>query len=80
MKPAAGTYRLMTAGAPSMDFQVNADGSAKSTLDTWAWDEERGWFVAQHHACVVRCTGSGTFEAFVGVAPGFGVSGICAAT
>ena len=77
MKPAAGVYRLSTPGAPPMNFTVNPDGSGKSTLDDWGWNQEQDWFQAARHQAFIRCEGEGSFTAYVGVQPGFVVTGTC---
>lgn len=80
MKPAPGIYRLSTPGAPSMDFVVNADGTAKCLLDDLVYVPADDFFAAQRIHLAVRCTGLGTFLAYVGVQPGFTVTGTCVKT
>ena len=76
MKPADGTYRLSTPGAPSMDVVVTGN-VLKTTLDTFDYVPAQGVFVARRLSCVIECTGTGAGMAFVGVTPGFPVPLTC---
>ncbi len=76
MKPPPGHYRLSAPGAPSMDVFVSMVGMT-STLDTFDWVPAQDAFVARRLTLMIECTGEGSFIAFVGVQPGFVVTGTC---
>jgi hypothetical protein len=59
-----------------MDVFVSMVGMT-STLDTFDWVPAQDAFVARHLTLMIECTGEGSFLAFVGVQPGFVVSGSC---
>ena len=79
MKPPAGRYRLTTTTPPnpSMEAVVSEDGTIVTTLDTFDYLPGDDICRARELSCAMRCTGTGTGFAFVGVTPGFPVNLVC---
>lgn len=60
-----------------MEAVVSADGTVVTTLDTFDYLPGEDLVKARRLSCTMKCTGTGTGFAFVGVSPGFPLDLVC---